>query len=120
MTARTVITGAVTLDQGNIRVEADVMTIDWLEGKVQRITANGDQARFTRTMREGQFSIEAHARDIIYHRKLNQIELQGMASLRQEDSLFRGEQIRYDINTGVIEADSAHSKGVEFIWGPRE
>ena len=120
MTTRTTLTGAVTLDQGNIRVEADEMTIDWLEGKVQRITASGDQARFTRIVGEGKFSIEARAHDIIYRRKLNQIELLGMASLRQEGSLFRSEQILYDINTGVIEAESLKSEGVELIWEPRK
>ena len=120
MTTRTILTGAVTLDQGNIRVEADEMTIDWLEGKVQRITASGDQALFTRIVGEGKFSIEARAHDIIYRRKLNQIELLGMASLRQEGSLFRSEQILYDINTGVIEAESPRSEGVELIWEPRK
>ena len=120
MTTRTVISGSVTLDQGNIHVEAASMTIDWLEGEVQRITANGDKARFTRTISKDNSSIDARARNIIYHRELNQIELQGMAFLRQGGSLFRGEKILYDIGAGLVKADSGMSGGVEFIWDPRE
>ena len=120
MTTRTVISGSVTLDQGNIHVEADSMTIDWLEGEVQRITANGDKAHFTRTISKDNSSIDARARNIIYHRELNQIELQGMAFLRQGGSQFRGENILYDIGAGLVKADSGMSGGVEFIWDPRE
>ena len=120
MTTRTVISGSVTLDQGNIHVEADSMTIDWLEGEVQKITANGDKAHFTRTINKDNSSIDARAHNIIYHRELNQIELQGMAFLRQGGSLFRGEKILYDIGAGIVRADSGMSGGVEFIWDPRE
>ena len=120
MTTRTVINGSVTLDQGNIHVEADSMTIDWLEGEVQRITAKGDKAHFKRTIRKENSSIDARAHNIIYHRELNQIELQGMAFLRQGGSLFRGEKILYDIGAGRVKADSGVSGGVEFIWDPRE
>ncbi len=120
MTTRTVISGSVTLDQGNIHVEADSMTIDWLEGEVQKITANGDKALFTRTINKDNSSIDARAHNIIYHRELNQIELQGMAFLRQGGSLFRGEKILYDIGAGIVRADSGMSGGVEFIWDPRE
>ena len=55
MTTRTVINGSVTLDQGNIHVEADSMTIDWLEGEVQRITAKGDKAHFKANYSQGKF-----------------------------------------------------------------
>ena len=120
MTTRTVINGSVTLDQGNIHVEADSMTIDWLEGEVQRITAKGDKAHFKRTIRKENSSIDARAHNIIYHRELNQIELRGMAFLRQGGSVFRGEKILYDIGAGRVKADSGMSGGVEFIWDPRE
>ena len=120
MTTRTVVSGSVTLDQGSIHVEADSMTIDWSAGEVQRITATGDQAHFTRTISQDQHAIDARARTIIYDRKLNQIELQGEARLRQQENLFRGDKILYDISAGLVKADSGKSGRVELIWRPRE
>ncbi len=120
MTTRTVISGSVTLDQGNIHVEAESMTIDWSKDEVQKITANGAPARFTRSITEGKSAIDAHARSIIYDRELNQIELQGTALLRQGGNLFRGEIILYGIAAGTVTADSSASGGVELIWQPRQ
>ncbi len=120
MTTQTVVSGSVTLDQGTMHVEAELMTINWSEEEVQRITASGNPARFTRAVRAGKSAIDARAQNIIYERELNQIKLQGMALLTKEGNQFRGEIIIYDIAAGLVTADSASPGRVELIWRQRE
>ena len=87
---------------------------------VQRITASGNPARFTRAVRAGKSAIDARAQNIIYERELNQIKLQGMALLTKEGNQFRGEIIIYDIAAGLVTADSTSTGSVELIWRQRE
>ena len=120
MTERTIATGAVRMDQGTLRVEAETMAIDWAQGDIVRITAHGDRAHLQQRLRPNEPLVKADADVIVYHRDDERIELQGNAYLNQLDNEFRGEKILYDIRTGVVDADSGEQTDrVEIIWKPK-
>lgn len=118
MVGRTVLTGAVHMDQGTLRVEAERMVIEYEQGKVVRIVAEGDPARYRQLRRRNAEPVRAQARTIVYHAAKARIELIGQAQLAQESNEFRGRKILYDQTDGAIEAKDDED-GVQMIWRPQ-
>ena len=123
MTGQTVLTGAVRMDQGTLRVEAERMIIDREEDQVFRVTAEGtevNRAYYHQQLKPGAELVKAKALRIIYHIADERIELIGKAYLMQEKNEFRGEKINYDIRQGMVVATSHEKRRVEMILYPEK
>ena len=89
---RIIYRGSVQVDQGTLRVTAEVMTIDLLDGnKVKRITAEDTPARYRQQIEVDKEPVRAEALTIIYHTQDERVDLRGAANLEQEGSI----KVRY-------------------------
>lgn len=100
-----VYTGRVRLTQGTLRVDSERMTI-WLEDEeVQRIRAEGDearQARYEQQPEAGAARVRADADVILYLVDRQRVRLRGDAVLVQAGDRFEGEALRYDITEQLV------------------
>ena len=119
MAGRTILTGAVHMEQGTLRVVADRMVIEYEGDAVVRVVAEGEPARYRQMLRQDGEPVEADAAQIIYHAKEERIELSGSARLTQARHEFRGEVIHYDFRAGIIDAVDERD-GVRMVWAPEE
>lgn len=117
MAGRTILTGAVHMEQGTLRVDANRMVIEYERDAVVRVVAEGDPAHYRQTLRQDCESVEAEAARIIYQANEERIELSGRARLTQARHEFRGEMIHYDFRAGIINA-VAEGDGVRMTWAP--
>ncbi len=115
---RTILTGAVQMDRGTLRVEADRMVIEYDAGRVVRVVAEGDLARYRQRPEPDAQPIRADAERIVYDALEERVELIGRAYLAQEPNEFRGEVIHYDVREGRIDAEGDGGGSVEMIWRP--
>lgn len=117
MAGRTILTGAVSMEQGTLRVDAERMVIEYRGDKVARVVAQGDPAHYRQTLRQDGGPVRADAMEIIYHAAEERIELIGDARLTQHRHEFQGEVIHYDVRAGRIDA-ADEENGVRMVWAP--
>ena len=117
-TGSTILSGAVRMERGAERVEADRMVIEYDGDRVVRVTAEGRPARYRRQDGPGAAPVQADAERIVYDAVEERVELTGSAYLAQAPNEFRGETIHYDIRQGRIDAEGDGDGSVEMIWRP--
>ncbi|MEZ5558770.1 MAG: lipopolysaccharide transport periplasmic protein LptA [Pseudomonadales bacterium] len=116
--ARIIYSGSVQVDQGTLRVTADVMTVDYQDQQVVRITAEGAPAKYQQQLEADQGEVRADASTIIYHTRDERLDLQGDAVLVQEGNEISGELIKYDIVAGKVDAEGGAASQVEMVLQP--
>ena len=109
--------GQVRMDQGTLRVTAEVMTIELQGQKVVKITAEGDLAHYQQQLKADEGMVYADAERIVYHTQAERVELIGRAFLTQNDNEFRGPLINYDMREGKVDARASEGR-VEMILQP--
>lgn len=109
--------GSVQLDQGTLRVTADTMTIELVDQKVVRITAEGNLAHYQQQLSADEETVVANAETIIYHTQAERVELLGQAYLTQNNNEFRGALIEYDMRAGKVNASASEGR-VQMILAP--
>lgn len=118
-TAQTLVyRGNVRIDQGSLRVVADTMVVEYEADQVVRITATGSPARYQQQLEGNQGHVHANAREIVYHTQTEALDLNGKAHLLQRGSELKGENIRYDIVAGKVDARAANTGPVRMILQP--
>ena len=116
---RIIYRGSVQVDQGTLRVTAEVMTIDLLDGnKVKRITAEDTPARYRQQIEADKEPVRAEALTIIYHTQDERVDLRGAANLEQEGSTLTGDLIVYDIVAGRVDASATEEAPVTMVLQP--
>lgn len=110
--------GNVRIDQGTLRVVADTMVVEYEADQVVRITATGSPARYQQQLEGTQGHVHANAREIVYHTQTEALDLNGKAHLLQRGSELKGENIRYDIVAGKVDARAASTGPVRMILQP--
>lgn len=116
---RIIYRGSVQVDQGTLRVTAEVMTIDLLDGnKVKRITAEDTPARYQQQIEIDKAPVRAEALTIIYHTQDERVDLMGAANLEQEGSTLTGDVIVYDIVAGKVDASATEEGPVTMVLQP--
>ena len=110
--------GNVRMDQGTLRVTAEVMTIEIADEQVVKITAEGDRAHYQQRLERDRSDVSADARTIVYYTQEERVELIGAAQLSQDGNEFSGETIRYDMRAGKVDAKSSTDGGVRMILQP--
>ncbi len=116
---RIIYRGSVQVDQGTLRVTAEIMTIDLLDGnKVKRITAEDTPARYQQQIEENKAPVRAEALTIVYHTQDERVDLKGEANLEQEGSTLTGDLIVYDIVAGRVDASATEEAPVTMVLQP--
>ncbi len=101
-------TGGVVLTQGTLRIVADKLTITaTADGKVKKVTAAGQLAEFSQQPEPGSANLTAKAELIDYLVEDEKILLKGQASAVQQDNLFKGDIIQYDLRNKKLQAEGA-------------
>jgi lipopolysaccharide export system protein LptA len=113
-----VYSGEVQVEQGTLRVNADRITVEYVDQKVVRIIAEGAPARYRQSIDDPQGEVEAEAKTIIYRTREEQLELTGDASLEQQGNTINGDTIRYDMVAGRVEAVSGAGNSVRMVLQP--
>ena len=99
-----VYTGNVILTQGTLKIIADKLSIATEDGKVAKVTANGQPALFSQIPEPDQSEVIAKAKTIDYLVRKQVLVLKWSASIIQEDNIFRGEKILYEIQSQRLQA----------------
>ena len=116
------LTGAVQVDQGTLRLRAATVTLsNGDDGELERIVADGTSeqpATFRQRLNADEPPVNARAQRIDYAVTEQRIELKGSAFLSQSDREFSGEVIFWDIEQGRVDARSDAPGGVRLKWQP--
>ncbi len=97
-------TGNVVLTQGTLKIIADRLSIKSVEGKVDVVRAKGAPALFSQVPEPDQAEVIAKAKAIDYKVREQTLLLKRNASIVQEDNIFRGEEILYEIQSQRLQA----------------
>jgi lipopolysaccharide export system protein LptA len=110
--------GAVRVDQGTLRVDADTITVQYENQKVVRIVAEGGPASYRQELDNPAGEVVAQALRIVYLTRDERLELQGSASLSQQGNEISGDTIHYDMVAGKVEAVSGEGGSVRMVLQP--
>ena len=110
--------GNVRVDQGTLQVFADRMVVEYRDQKVVSITFTGAPARYGQQLERDAGRVTATAEQITYYTRNERLFLNGDALLIQEGNEIRGEEIRYDIVAGRIDAESTVDEPIRMTLQP--
>ena len=96
--------GSVTMQQGPLRIEAEVITILSDESGVTELIASGNPVRYQQTKTDSSPSITAEAHRIHYFKIDERMELTGDAFLDQDGQSFRAPRIEYMLEQQTLRA----------------
>ena len=111
--------GDVEVNQGSLKINAEMVTIEFEDDKVVRLIAAGSPAYYSQQLKADQDSMQADAQTIIYHTRDEKVDLKGNAHLSQEGNDFRGELIEYDIRAGRVDAASTKPDRIKMTLQPK-
>ena len=116
-----VLTGAVALRQGSLRLNAHRMTLTAEESQLRRIVAEGNgetPATFRQQPGPGEPVVHARAKRIDYAVAEQRITLRGDAFVAQADQEIAAEAIDWNLEAERVEARSSEPGGVRMKWQP--
>lgn len=116
-----VLTGAVALRQGTLRLAAHRMTLTARNRRLNRVVALGREgapAMFRQQPRAGEGVVDARARRIDYAVAEQRIVLTGDALVVQADQEISADVIDWNIDAGRVQARSNEPGGVKLKWQP--
>ncbi len=103
--------GNVRMDQGTLRIEADVVTIYHVEQDADKIVAQGKPARMQQQPEPEKGLIKAEAETIEYYKNEDRVQLLDSARIQQDGSTVTGDSIEYLIGMQRVRADSDRDRG---------
>ncbi len=103
--------GNVRMDQGTLRIEADVVTIYHVEQDADKIVAQGKPARMQQQPEPEKGLIKAEAETIEYYKNEDRVQLLDSARIQQDGSTVTGDSIEYLIGKQRVRADSDRDRG---------
>lgn len=112
--------GDVVVIQGTLRIDAAQVVVSHVDGRVQRVVATGEPARFQQQPEPEGGLVKAAARTMIYYQSENRIELLRNAQVERDGSTVTGDRIEYLIGSETVRAQgSADQQGrVEMVLQP--
>lgn len=98
--------GDVKLKQGSININADKVIVfrDPKDGTIQEIEGYGNVATFSQLTDDGK-TMYGEAKELYYNMADDQLTMIDQAMLSQDDSVIRGNKIRYRITSQKLIAD---------------
>ncbi|CAG9295593.1 lipopolysaccharide transport periplasmic protein LptA [Celerinatantimonas diazotrophica] len=110
----------VTVTQGSIKLNADKVTVYGTGEKGSEVMiADGHPAKFQQKMDDGRL-MKGHANHLRYELKSRIVTLTGDAQLQQQESLVKGDTIRYNIKSQEMVADGGKQGHVTTIFEPQQ
>lgn len=97
-------TGNVVLTQGTLSIKANRLHIQTEQGKVSQVSADGKPAEFTQVPLPSQAPVTASALSIHYDVKEQILTLRRRAAIVQNENVFKGEEIVYEIRSQRLKA----------------
>ncbi len=105
-TGVTTYTGNVVIQQGTLKLEADAIVANLnSNNQIKTVTANGSPAKFQQQMDSNKGLARGEGKRINYNAETGIISLSGNAFLSQNGATFRGENLKYSMSKGDIQAD---------------
>ncbi len=116
----TTYSGNVLLTQGEMRLTAASLTVSVRDGRLGRIEASGNPARFESRLDDGTPVIGEAAR-IVFDSAAGLLTLIGEGRLSQGRNRIENDHIEYDLNRGNLKAGGKKAKKrVEVIFQPAQ
>ncbi len=98
--------GDVLVTQGTLKIHADqLQIINANTDGEQTLLATGSPASYEQRLENGKL-MQAEANTVRYELVSKELTLSGQAKLMQQDSVVKGDQIRYNLEQQVLEANS--------------
>lgn len=112
--------GNVEITQGTLKINAAQVVVHHVEGRVQRVIATGEPARFQQQPEPTGGLVKAAARTLIYHHSEDRIELLRNAQVERDGSTVSGNRIEYLIATETVKAQGGaeNQDRVEMVLQP--
>lgn len=112
--------GDVEIIQGSLKINAAQVVVSHAEGRVQRVVATGEPARFQQQPEPEGGLVKAAARTMIYYQSENRIELLRNAQVDRDGSTVTGDRIEYLIGSETVRAQSSGTRPgrVEMVLQP--
>ncbi|WP_221075982.1 lipopolysaccharide transport periplasmic protein LptA [Agarivorans aestuarii] len=110
----------VVVTQGSIKMHAEELSVIGSEEKGSEVMiAKGEPATFYQLLDSGK-PIEAEANEVRYDLKTQTLTLTTNAQLKQEESLVKGNMIKYSINKQEMVAQGDENSRVTTIFQPQQ
>lgn len=107
--------GNVIIDQGTLQITADEVEVLTANSEVIQVIASanpgGKLAHYEQQPDDSPEKVFADAKKITYLIQEDRLHLSGDARLKQEDDLFTGQILHYDITRGVVNLNSSGQAG---------
>ena len=116
-----VLRGEVQIDQGTLRLNAELVTITSRDGHPSRIVAAGTSAapvRFRQRLIPDAPFATGRATHVEYAVSDEHLLLEGDAFLAVDGREFAGDQIRWNVRDGRVSARAEADQGVTMKWTP--
>lgn len=97
--------GNVVLTQGSLKISAQRLHITTEQGKVNLVRAEGKPAQFSQQPAANQPAVTATALTIDYQVKDQTLVLRRKAAVIQNENVFKGEEITYEIQSQRLRAE---------------
>lgn len=101
--------GNVQISQGSLKIHADEAQVHRAAGEIKQAVLSGAPATVEQLL-DGGGQMRAQARTIDYDMKANLLVLKGGVVVTQPEGELRGEQLRYDLNSGRVEGGAPGSR----------
>lgn len=99
--------GAVTVDQGTMKITADKVRITTGDNneviEIVAFAGEDELAHFEQRLDDDKDIVYADAKRITYHVEEDKLSLEGNATLKQSKNTFWGESLQYDVITGKVD-----------------
>lgn len=102
--------GKVNMTQGSIKLKAEQIIIHSDAQGISKLIATGAPAHFQQLPETDKQMMHAFGETIEYYIAEERIELKKQAKLEQEQNIFTGERIDYDIKQRLVNAYGSGSK----------
>ncbi len=112
--------GSVVIVQGTLKIEADTVVVNHVEGRVQKLTAVGKPARLQQQPEPDRGLVRAHALTIIYFQNESRVDLLRDAQVERDGSTINGDHIEYLVDSETVRARGQTDGGsrVEMVLQP--
>ena len=104
-------TNNVLVVQGTLRLKADKLLGNYVDGELDNATAWGSLARFKQRPDGKQHDVEGWAKKIVVNQKKNTLTLVGQATLKQGPDTARGHTIIYNMETDTLKVSGGAKIG---------
>lgn len=115
--------GNVVVRQGTLEIRAASLRIDQSRGKGKEVLiATGKPVELRQKLDDGR-PLEASAEQVRYELDSRTLTLSGDAQLKQQDSMVKGDTMRYNLAEGRLSAESAGGDGnkrVTAVFTPQQ